>query len=259
MIEANDIIKYILHSPTNTNPNVLKDLLVAFQNSGGEIDPELIEQAVAKYLEENPIEPTPIDTTLTKEGQAADAKAVGDALNLKATTQYVLDQIAQIQLEDLGNIETQTTTVESDQEASVIIEGNTFYFSIPKGEKGDKGEQGAIGPQGPAGEDGKGVTILGSYNTEEELREAHPTGSIGDSYLVEGDLYVWSETEADWKNVGNIEGPPGPQGPQGETAPLDSTLSQEGYAAEAKAVGDALAKTISVADLLILNGGNSIK
>lgn len=84
-----------------------------------------------------------------------------------------------------------------------------------KGEKGDTGDRGPQGEQGPAGKDGTGVTILGSYDSEEALKQAHPTGNPGDAYLVDGNLYVWSATETQWKNVGTIEGPQGPQGPQG--------------------------------------------
>lgn len=85
-----------------------------------------------------------------------------------------------------------------------------------KGEKGDTGDRGPQGEQGPAGKDGTGVTILGSYDNEEALKEAHPTGNPGDAYLVDGNLYVWSATETRWKNVGTIEGPQGPQGPKGD-------------------------------------------
>ena len=48
--------------------------------TGGEVTPEQIQQAVDNYLEENPVEPTQIDPTLTQSGQAADAKATGDAI-----------------------------------------------------------------------------------------------------------------------------------------------------------------------------------
>lgn len=59
------------------------------------------------------------------------------------------------------------------------------------------------------GVDGTGVTILGSYNTIEELQIAHPTGDAGDSYIVDGDLYVWAIENSQWHNVGNIQGPAG--------------------------------------------------
>lgn len=84
----------------------------------------------------------------------------------------------------------------------------------PKGDKGDKGDRGEKGDAGTS------VVILGSYNSVAELRAAHPTGNLGDAYLINGDLYVWEGSS--WTNVGNIKGPQGapgetgPQGPQGE-------------------------------------------
>ena len=66
---------------------------------------------------------------------------------------------------------------------------------------------------GPAG---TGVTILGSFETEAALNAAHPTGSVGDSYLVSGYLYVWSATDNKWLNVGSIQGPKGEKGADGE-------------------------------------------
>ena len=69
------------------------------------------------------------------------------------------------------------------------------------------GPQGPEGPQGPAG---TGVTILGSFDSPSELP---PTGSNGDAYLVQGDLYVWAGTE--WDNVGTIQGPEGSPGDDG--------------------------------------------
>lgn len=89
----------------------------------------------------------------------------------------------------------------------------------PQGPTGPTGSQGLVGPTGPTGAQGTGVTILGSYNTELELTTAHPTGSVGDSYLVSGSLYVWSQSTTSWINVGNIQGPTGPQGEIGPTGP----------------------------------------
>ena len=55
---------------------------------GGTVSDEQIEAAVKKYLDENPVDVpgggnVELDTTLTASGKAADAKAVGDALNGK--------------------------------------------------------------------------------------------------------------------------------------------------------------------------------
>ena len=94
------------------------------------------------------------------------------------------------------------------------------------GERGPKGDTGATGPQGeqgPAGKDGTGVTILGSYTSLDALKTAHPTGSPGDAYLIEGYLYVWSASDNEWKNVGKIQGPQGERGPKGDTGDTGPT------------------------------------
>ena len=46
-----------------------------------------------------------------------------------------------------------------------------------------------------------------TYKTEEELNREHPTGNAGESYLVDGNLYVWDNVSGQWKNVGRIQGP----------------------------------------------------
>lgn len=70
---------------------------------------------------------------------------------------------------------------------------------------------------GNKGSDGTGVTILGSYDTEEELKQAHPTGNPGDAYMIAGDLYVWDAANSQWKNVGRIQGEQGDAGPAGRS------------------------------------------
>jgi len=101
---------------------------------------------------------------------------------------------------------------------------DNFWIEALSNEAGPTGPTGPLGPTGPQGEQGIagiGVTILGSYSTVEELETAHPTGSVGDGYLVGGDLYVWDDTNEEWDNVGNIQGPTGPTGPSvtGPTGP----------------------------------------
>jgi hypothetical protein len=98
------------------------------------------------------------------------------------------------------------------------------------GPAGQRGERGEIGPEGPAGHDGRGLTVLGHYETEAELRAAHPTGQPGDAWLVgAGYLYVWSISTSDWENVGQLQGPKGDPGQRGERGPegpagADSTV-----------------------------------
>lgn len=94
-----------------------------------------------------------------------------------------------------------------------------------QGPVGLQGEQGPIGPTGPQGEmgpAGTSVTIMGSFNSLDELLNKHTIGNIGDSYMVGDDLYVWSNENKTWENVGTIKGPQGqigPTGPQGQEGP----------------------------------------
>ena len=93
----------------------------------------------------------------------------------------------------------------------------------PQGIQGPRGEVGPQGPQGPQGAQGTGVTILGSFETVDDLEVAHPTGNIGDAYLIKGYLYVWSATEQRWVDVGNIQGPKGDPGVEGAAGPAGYT------------------------------------
>lgn len=99
-----------------------------------------------------------------------------------------------------------------DEQIPTQIE--TYITAHPDEFKGDTGAQ---GPQGEPGKDGTSVNILGSYSTEAELIAAHPTGTKGDSYMVNGDLYIWDVANSTWKNVGRIQGPKGDTGDKGET------------------------------------------
>lgn len=69
------------------------------------------------------------------------------------------------------------------------------------------------------GPTGNGISIQGSYDTYEMLKKDHPTGNLNESYIVDGDLYTWSDKEKDWINVGKIKWPKGDPGLQGEIEP----------------------------------------
>ena len=73
-----------------------------------------------------------------------------------------------------------------------------------------------MGPEGPVG---PSVNILGDYPSYEKLIEEHPEGDIGESYLIDGICYVWSETSSDWVSAGEIKGPKGDKGDTGDTGP----------------------------------------
>lgn len=89
-----------------------------------------------------------------------------------------------------------------------------------KGEKGDKGDTGPIGPVGPQGDQGP----------------QGPTGATGAT------------------GPKGEKGDTGPQGPKGETGPavaLDTTLTHEGEAADAKATGDAISAVKARQNILV--------
>lgn len=53
------------------------------------------------------------------------------------------------------------------------------------------------------------LIILDYYDTEAEMRAAHPTGADSDCYKVGDDLYLWGPAINDWKNIGPLRGKPG--------------------------------------------------
>ena len=71
------------------------------------------------------------------------------------------------------------------------------------------------------GNDGSGVDILGSYDTEGELLAAHPSGNNnGDAYIVGLDMYIWTGSE--FKNVGQFRGKDGLDGNDAYTVILSN-------------------------------------
>ena len=105
-----------------------------------------------------------------------------------------------------------------------------------KGEKGDKSDTGPIGPVGPQGEQGpQGPT--GATGATGPQGETGPQGKQGPQG-IQGERGPQGA-----QGPQGEKGDTGPQGPKGETGPavaLDTTLTHEGEAADAKATGDAI-------------------
>lgn len=165
--------------------------------AGGMADEETIEKIVADYLEENP----PVSGGVGENG-ATFTPALDAAGNLSWSN-------------DKGLANPATVNIKGPQgdTGPQGLQGETGAIG-PAGPQGEKGE---TGPKGEKGEDGTGVTILGSYETAEGLLSEHPTGTVGESYLVAGHLFVWSQSDSSWVDVGNIQGPQGEKGEKGDT------------------------------------------
>lgn len=80
----------------------------------------------------------------------------------------------------------------------------SFRFTIPQGEKGETGQT------------GKGLTILGYYESLGALQSAHPTAQPGDAYGVGTaepyDIYIWDGVANAWKDNGRLQGAQGDAG-----------------------------------------------
>lgn len=57
----------------------------------------------------------------------------------------------------------------------------------------------SAGPKGEKGDNGAGLNIIDVLNDTSELPA---TGNIGDAYLIDGHLWIWSESLNDWVNGG---------------------------------------------------------
>lgn len=125
-------------------------------------------------------------------------------------------------------IEAKETEVLNSFDEVLPTEFEEYVNANPDKFTGPQGPQGEPGTDGQDGKDGTSITILGSYSTEEELRTAHPTGNVGDGYIVAGDLFVWSENLNDWDNVGSIQGPAGQDGEDGVSPTVDITAVENG-------------------------------
>lgn len=69
---------------------------------------------------------------------------------------------------------------------------------------------GEIGPKGDTGDIGIGTIIKGHYNNYSEFITVHPSGRIGDAYIVDDSYYYWNENS--WANAGSVRGEKGDTG-----------------------------------------------
>lgn len=119
-----------------------------------------------------------------------------------------------------------------------------------KGEKGDKGDTGPIGPVGPQGEQGpQGPT--GATGATGPQGETGPRGEQGPQGIqgeqgIQGPQGPTGDTGPQ-----GPKGDPGPAGADGKDAIIDTTLTHEGEAADAKATGDAISAVKARQNILV--------
>ena len=83
------------------------------------------------------------------------------------------------------------------------------------------------------------------------MNREHPTGNAGESYLVDGNLYVWDNVSGQWKNVGRIQGP---EGPAGKAATIRIGTTTTGEAGTEASVENSGTETEAVFDFEIPRG-----
>lgn len=137
---------------------------------------------------------------------------------------------------DLGDI-----WIDSNTDEIYAYTGSTFASvasAAPVGPTGPTGSQGVEGPTGPTGPEGFGVQVLGRYLDLETLEADNAVGAVGQAYVVVDDLYIWSDLNQEWQNVGKFSGDPGVTGPQGPIGPVGPT-GETGPTGATGATGDA--------------------
>ena len=148
-----------------------------------------------------------------KSAQAAaeSAKVAAFAVRLTSTNVSASGTAALTSLTPSANVKVGDTVIDPDGEVFQIasIASSTFTVGARLAN--------VRGPQGPKGETGAALAIKGSFPSLEELQEQHPTGTLGDAYMVGSRLY--SSTGSAWVDCGDIKGPKGDQGIQGERGP----------------------------------------
>lgn len=148
-----------------------------------------------------------------KSAQAAaeSAKVAAFAVRLTSTNMSASGTAALTSLTPSANVKVGDTVIDPDGEVFQIasIASSTFTVGARLAN--------VRGPQGPKGETGAALAIKGSFPSLEELQEQHPTGTLGDAYMVGSRLYSWSGSA--WVDCGDIKGPKGDQGIQGERGP----------------------------------------
>lgn len=155
------------------------------------------------------------EAATSAQAAAQSAKVAAFAVRLTSTNVSASGTAALTSLTPSANVKVGDTVIDPDGEVFQIasIASSTFTVGARLAN--------VRGPQGPKGETGAALAIKGSFPSLEELQEQHPTGTLGDAYMVGSRLYSWSGSA--WVDCGDIKGPKGDQGERGPVGPAGTT------------------------------------
>ena len=156
----------------------------------------------------------------TKAGEAAksaqaaaeSAKVAAFAVRLTSTNMSASGTAALSTLTPSTNVKVGDTVIDPEGEVFQIASLAASTFTVGARLANVRG------PQGPKGDTGAALAIKGTYASLSALQAVHPTGALGDAYMIGSRLYSWSGSA--WVYCGDIKGPKGDQGPQGDQGPV---------------------------------------
>lgn len=151
------------------------------------------------------------EAATSAQAAAQSAKVAAFAVRLTSTNMSASGTAVLTSLTPSANVKVGDTVIDPDGEVFQIVSIASSTFTVGARLANVRG------PQGPKGETGAALAIKGSFPSLEELQEQHPTGTLGDAYMVGSRLYSWSGSA--WVDCGDIKGPKGDQGIQGERGP----------------------------------------
>ena len=226
---------------------------------------ENLNENVVEEIDDAPIITVPIDTTLTHSGEAADAKVVGDALAHKADKSEIQRSITVDgkSADTQGNITVLASDIPANgQDITVQDEIDALKAKTGENIKINKQSSQTINEviEDIAGRDGNDI-LLGD-GTDTTLYEAHEevAGAVDTLQRTVSELtglpsqvsaLQQAVTEIDGKTAEDIQMSDSDQTTVATAIAeklgqddIDDTLAVHGKAADAKAVGDALAETV---------------